>query len=558
MDEYTSQSVWQLYEKGKRYHDNIMLKDTVLKCYRFYEGDQWYGLESADENLPCYNFITPTIKYKTAMIAMNNMSITYSAQHIENQAIIDNINKFAAQKWEKLKMDSVCWDIVRAAAIAGDAYIYFYSDSLDCQVIDSTNVFLADERQPDLQKQRYIIIYERQDCDILKKIAIKNGLEPQKADEIVPDNDISQIVSTETQLEVNGDNKCSSLLFLQVKDGSLYFMRTTKNVVYQPLTKVEGLDMYPIASLIFGKKKGSARGLGEVLPLIPNQIEVNRNLVRRIINSKLTAFSRLVYSSDSVVNPGMLNEVGTALEIDTGGVSSINDKITYLSAAPMSSDAKNLTDELLNYSKELAGAGDAALGNIDPTKASGTAIIATRDQAALPLNDETASFRQFIEDVALIWFKMWSVYGFSDGLDTIVDYTQLKGINPYVRVDISSTNPFSKFARGQSVEKLFTMGAITFEEYVNLLEDDASVPKTQLLELLKNRARDAYLQFLQDGAGMAAQNGGSVSALAPNMSGGVVPVDSLSNGGADFSADTSSEQFEKQILGIDLLNQNLQ
>ena len=38
-------------------------------------------------------------------------------------------------------------------------------------------------------------------------------------------------------------------------------------------------------------------------------------------------------------------------------------------------------------------------GQIDPTQASGTAIIATRDQAALPLNEQVARYRQFVEDV---------------------------------------------------------------------------------------------------------------------------------------------------------------
>ena len=145
--------IWQLYEKGKRYHDSISLKDRVLKCYRFYEGEQWYGLENGSESLPCYNFIAPTVKYKTAMIAMNNMSITFSASDISNQEVIGFINSYTAQKWEKLKMDSVCWDIVKAAAIAGESYIYFYDGGLSSQVIYSTIIFLADEREPDLQKQ---------------------------------------------------------------------------------------------------------------------------------------------------------------------------------------------------------------------------------------------------------------------------------------------------------------------------------------------------------------------------------------------------------------------
>jgi hypothetical protein len=156
----------------------------------------------------------------------------------------------------------------------------------------------------------------------------------------------------------------------------------------------------------------------------------------------------------------------------------------------MSPDAKNLSDELLTISKDLAGAGDAALGSVNPTEASGAAIIAVRDQAALPLNEQTARFRKFAEDIARIWYRLWVVYNpsgltFEDG--TFVSSAELASLEPDVRIDVSNSSPFSKYAREQALEKLFTMGHITFEEYIESLDDDSSVPKSKLVHILKNR-----------------------------------------------------------------------
>ena len=163
-------------------------------------------------------------------------------------------------------------------------------------------------------------------------------------------------------------------------------------------------------------------------------------------------------------------------------MSTIKDAVCYLTPSSMSPDAKLLSDELLSVSKELAGAGDAALGHIDPSTASGSAIIAVRDQAALPLNEQVARFRQFAEDIAFIWYRLWSVYG-ADGIDK----KQLSRAMPDIRVDIANASPFSKYAREQALERLFSMGHITFEEYVEALDDDSSAPKSKLGNIIKKR-----------------------------------------------------------------------
>lgn len=60
-------------------------------------------------------------------------------------------------------------------------------------------------------------------------------------------------------------------------------------------------------------------------------------------------------------------------------------------------------------------------------------------------------------------------------------------MRPFIRVDATSTTPFSKYAREQALERLLEKGIIDFSEYVEALDEDSSVPKAQLISILKNR-----------------------------------------------------------------------
>ena len=157
----------------------------------------------------------------------------------------------------------------------------------------------------------------------------------------------------------------------------------------------------------------------------------------------------------------------------------------------MSPDAQALAQELVQQTRDLAGAGDAALGQVNPEKASGAAIIAARDQAALPLNEQIADFRQFVEDVASIWFELWSAYypaELSRGVYALSG-EQLRRLRVEIRIDVSPNRPYSRYAQEQALENLFQQGVITFEEYVAALDENAAAPKQKLEDILKNRQR---------------------------------------------------------------------
>lgn len=476
--------IWQKYERGLDYGRQTGRYTDAEKCWRFFEGDQWNGIKNADGDLPFYNIIRPVINYKKARIAMNSKNIHFSTVEEDGKKVLDRVNEQMRTAWEFGKMDTVCWDAVERALVAGDAYLYFPDGHFfgkeeklcRCnnrrkfvQILDGAHVFLGDEEEEDLQNQPYIILEERRLTEQICREARENGIGEQSIAAIIPDQRSEAEITTGSKTEQQAaGGKSTSLLYLERTNEGIRFCRVVKNVVYQPFRWIEGLQYYPIAAYTVNRVKGKARGYGEVLRMIPNQIEINRTLVRRSAAIKMAAFPKLVYNSEMIANVGEVDAVGAAIEL-TGAqnISSIAQAIGYIQPAPISSDAVNLEAELISNTKELAGAGDAALGNINPEQASGAAITAVQDQADIPLNREISAFTQLIEDIAIVWYHMIIAYnplGY-EGERGTANRQELEALCPSIRIDISSEIPNTVTARVNTLYNLVSSQMITFDEF---------------------------------------------------------------------------------------------
>ena len=505
--------IYDRYQKGVDWHNKNSIYSTTDKCHAFFNGDQWRYVESGGEDLPQYNFIQPVCEYKIAMVAMNNMEIVYSSENTGpmRQYFVEaceQLNKLARQKWEQKKWDAKSWDVIKQACIAGDAYVYFYNANLDFDIIDRTNIYLSDEQQADIQKQKYIIIEERRFVDDIKKEAKENGVDESDIINILDDDD------TDTQPDnVKGnekDGKCLSLLYICKKKDGIYFSRSTKTVVYQPETKVDGLKYYPIASLLWSTVRGSARGVGEVEYLIPNQIMTNKLLARRDINLKMVGFAKPVYLTDGVSNPEDIDKVGAKIGVKGPTVQRAQDAFGYINPAPIPAAASELQSEIVTMSRDLANAGDSATGNVNPEKASGAAIIAVRDQQAISTTPNVAAYKQFVEDIAIIWLDVWTAYN-PDGLSVafeedgeevsdVIPPEILAELSANIRIDISPVNPYSKYASMQFTENLVAnpmfQNTDMLQEYHDLLPDDGIIPKGKIQDIIDAR-REAETQMMQ-------------------------------------------------------------
>lgn len=506
--------VYDLYQRGVEHHNMLNMYRECEKFHNFYIGDQWHGLKAGNEELPIFNFIKPIGKYKIALIAQNQMSIVYSAMGGDTDTVTQvckMLSKFAAAQWEKSKMDTLSWKVIKNAFITGDHYLYCYDNRkpsesitqdlkprLKMRLIHKTNVYLADEQNPELNEQEYIIIAERRPVATLRKIAKRNGIPKDKIELIASDDETETQIGEDKNKEVKSDTgKCTCILFMRKTDAGIEYSRSTKYVEYEPKRTLTGLDTYPIVGMRWEEKVGSARGEGGVKYLVPNQLEVNKTAARRAIAVKRFAFPALAYDSQKITDVDKLSTVGATIPINNVASNPINNLIQYLNPAPISSDATALQSELVDRTRELEGASDAATGQIDPTKASGEAIKAARDQAAIPLNEQIASYKQLVEDIALLWYKLWVAYSpqglqvdyEDDGqrVSDVIDADVLQGLDIDIKIDVSPIDPYSKIAQQIALDHLLQAQFITFEEYVNALDDTSSVPKASLQAILKER-----------------------------------------------------------------------
>ena len=526
-DQKLQTDIWQKFELSKDYEDKKRLLQRTERNWNFFVGNQWKGLNSFGEELPVLNFIKTIVQYKISSVAQNAMTAYYS--DMENRPEVAEVykalNLYWRQCWEKSKMNEMCWRMLKSAAIQGDSYFYWHDGNTlePPQIIPNTSIHFADENIDNIQDQPYIIIEERWDLEAVKKYAKENGVSEEDIKLISADD------KTERQLYNKEEvrDKVTVLLYMTRNDnGVVETGRSTEAVIIEPLEakinqngvgQIKGnLTVYPVINYVWEALPNTARGVGEVEMLIPNQLELNKTLARRSMAVKMAAYPRLAYDATAVGNPEDLDKVGAPIAVQGGSAQSINQMIAYLNPANISSDALQLSNDLLQTTKDLAGASDYALGNINPEQASGTAIIAVRDQSQVPLNEQVSRFKQFVEDVSLLWVDLWIVFN-SDGITfeyedengqkipVALSQEDLEGLKPTVMIDVSPDNQWTKLAEQQSLDTLLQLGQITLEEYVECTPDNSSVPKGKLQQVM-NKRKAQQIQMEQQMMMQQAQN----------------------------------------------------
>lgn len=508
--------VWALYEKGRNYHRMTNIYTDTDRNYRMYNGNQWHGAKLGDVEPVQKNFIKPIVKYKVGVIHDNLYAINYSSQNFENKAfrqeaekICEMLNKKAARIWEKDKLDFKGRRITKDAAINDEGIIYVNYD-LDKQVpvneiIKKNDVYYGNENDDDIQLQPYILIRKRMPVVNAMEMARAEGLSEEKLLFIIGDNDTFEESGEAAKQEV--DNMVTVITKMWKENGTVHFSMSTRWLDIKK-DKDSGLTYYPVAHFLWEEKEGSARGEGEVRFLIPNQIEVNRTEVRRVLTVKYQAYPQKIVNTDKVANPSAINRVGGVIK--TKGSATVDDVAKIISTLPpaqMSPDVKQLQEDLIQVTRDLAGAGDIATGQVNPEDASGRAILAVQQASQSPMTEQTESYKNFIEDLAKIWLDMIIVYS-QDGIkleEEVTDpqtgqpmielvevpQTALQELQATVKVDITPKGAFDKYAQEQSIENMFQAGMFSAEKlpelktYVKLLDDDSVMPKQKLEDAIK-------------------------------------------------------------------------
>ncbi|MCI8760511.1 MAG: hypothetical protein HFJ34_05265 [Clostridia bacterium] len=507
-------TVWEEYQKGVDYNYQQQLYEKSKRNYNFYLGNQWEGAKLSGIQPITLNIIKSIVKYKVGVVKTNTYQIYFNSEICESQEdrqkvedICNMLNRYANRLWEKNSLNKTVRNCINDACIDNEGIVYFYADpnpnsnNIFCEQVNRTNIYYGNENDDDIQSQPYIIISFRRTVEEVKQEARENGISEKEIDLIVEDQDIEEQAGRDKRIN-ELSSMCLVLLKLYKKDGKVWAKKCTKLATVMRDSCLD-IDLYPVAHVLWERVKGSSRGQGEVEWLIPNQIEINKTATRRALAVKMVAFPKLVANTKYISNTKALSKVGTTIEVNEFNADDVNKVVNYLKPTAISADAYNLQRELQEETQNLAGASDTATGNVDPTKAAGKAILAVQQASQQPINEQIEAYKDFIEDIAKIWFEMLKAnsvnglvltreqkdYANNTTLEEmyVISYKELQKYDFDIRIDITPNSPFDKYAIEQSLGNLLTAGHITFEEYVKALPEDSAMPKSKLKDILKDR-----------------------------------------------------------------------
>ncbi len=507
--------IWTLYEICKNYCYRTNMFSTTDKCYRFFNDDQWNGVKLKGIEPVQLNYIKPIVKYKVGTINSNLYAAHFSSENFERQdlrksydKICEMLNKKAAKIWENDNLDLKLREISKDSAISSEGVMWSYWDkekqSPVNEVLSKTDIFFGNENEPEIQKQPYILIKRRMTVIEAKELAMKNEASSEEINNIISDK--NNIEEAGDAAKIEKDDMVTVITKLYKQNGTVHYEQATQFATIVKDTDT-GLTRYQVSHMPWEQKKGSARGEGEVRTLIPNQIEVNKTIMRRLITVKKTAYPQRIANKDKIMNPDSVDAVGGTIYVKGGQtVDDVNKVFGIVQPSQMSPDVEKLMNDLIQVTRELAGAGDIATGEVNPESASGRAILAVKQASEQPLTEQAEALKTFAEDTVRNWLDMMIVYS-EEGLSLeqeieepngekyiqVVNIPQetLRELQATVKIDITPKGAFDKYAQELSLENMFKAGMFNIQKlpelkiYVKLLDDDATMPKAKLEEAIR-------------------------------------------------------------------------
>lgn len=524
LDDIMETDIWQLYQKGQDYHRITGIYEDTDRNYRMYNGDQWGGAKLGGIEPVQKNFIKPIVKYKLSVIHDNLYRAVFSSMNYDNKAFrqtaencCELLNGYIERLWEQDKMDDKLREVTEDAAINDEGIVYIYWDEEEKrpvhQVVKKNDIYYGDENSEDIQSQPYILIRKRMSVVNAIDLAVAHGVSNDMLHFILGDNETLEETGEAAKQEV--DDRVTVVYKMYKRHGTVKFSIATR---YVDIAEDEetSLKLYPIAHMTWERKAGSARGEGEVRYLIPNQIEVNRTEMRRVLTVREQAYPMRVIDVSKVENPDAVDTVGGTIRTNGQPVDDVNKIIGTVHPAQMSNDVKELQESLIQVTRDLAGAGDTATGQVNPEAASGRAILAVQQASHAPMTAQKEKTKSIIEDISKIDLE-YLIVNSENGIDMLeevddpetgektmqmvnVPQSVWEQLQATVKIDVTPKGVYDRFALEQTLENLLTNGLFSeerfpeFETYVEALPDDAVAPK-QILEGIVKRKREERLRI---------------------------------------------------------------
>ncbi|MBQ9131241.1 MAG: hypothetical protein IJX62_02050 [Clostridia bacterium] len=502
-------TAWQQYEAGKEYKHRIGLYERVRRNERFYRGDQWSGTVS-DLPQPVFNLVRRITDYLVSAVLPGDVSISYADEKMPflehaylRSAVSDGIRLLeqnAAYRWKQEHLDQLARQALLDAAVSGDGVFYCWWDSsrkngqlfegdIRTDLVDNTNLFVADVNCGDLQSQEYLILAGRATVTSLRREAVAYGMSEKEAAGIVGDCETETQPGDLSSNELSGAEKATYLIRFFREDGEVVFEKSTRNCVLRRVHT--GLRYYPVCYFNWHPSKGCFHGSAPVSDMIANQRYINTAYAMAMKHMRDTAFSKVVYDKSRI--PEWSNQVGEAIAAMGGG--SVADAISVVGVGQMEGGYLELLDHVIQNTKAMMGATEAALGDAAANNTS--AIMVLQQASKLGLTQVRSNFCRCMGELATIWADMICTYCPPERLLAIrteegveagrADYRLLRQELLRATAVISLTDSYTPASTVSVLDKLLDGGHLDIEHYLQMLPMGTVSDRERLLKLIQTK-----------------------------------------------------------------------
>lgn len=437
--------VWTEYQQARTYQMSIGLHDKIPEFVRFFQGDQWAKPTKRTAHLPrpVFNFIEMIVNHKIANVGGTPLKLNFIAPN--DNVSSSKFTRFAHYQLKEMRQSELDAEALRDGAVKGTyAYHYYWDDSvggnrgafeggLRGQVIDPLNIFFANPREPNEQKQKWIIISSRVEVGAVKEMA-DEGVDKSL---IVSDT----VESAYNEIEQEGDELCTLLLKYFRKDGEVYFTRATKNCVVnkakplnpylteelmkkkevdtgidsQPENDLEKEDkleekkfsVYPISVGSWKLQDKSIYGRGEVESIIPNQKAINFEIAMQLLNHQELGWGKILVKRDALDGQEITNTPGEVIVDHTPGQ---NWGIQRLSGEGFTAGALGFAPQILELTRTVTNSTEVVTGDMISKDLSGRAIAQLQSEGKKATGFLQRSFMKNYEKIGIILQQFFIFY----------------------------------------------------------------------------------------------------------------------------------------------------
>lgn len=520
------ETVWALYNAGRKFNNAISLDETVKTNENFFVGKQWEGVQSNGLPTPVFNILKRDVCFVVSTITSDNLKIqaTPLAATANTHQLIEPARIFTEEceaVMERNSLVSLIREFARDAAVRGDGCLYTYWDpdydtganakgAIRTETVENNRVYFGNPNNRRVQSQPFIQIETREIVRELRKRAKENGSKDWES--INADSDNTGMDGAKLT-----DDKVTLILTMWKDDetGTVWCYESTQNCEVRKAWDT-GLRRYPIVWLNWDYVQDCYHGQAMLTGLIPNQIFINKIWAMSMLSIMTTAYPKIVFDKTRI--PKWSNRVGEAIGVTGGDVANAAKIIDPAQISPQIAQFIQLAVEQTNQN---LGATSVALGDTRPDNTS--AIIALQRAAATPSELTKQNLHKCIEDLALIYLEFMAEYYGTRTVDTetppeIVtayafsgqqapseipaefDFKQLKDMPMQMKLDVGASSYYSEIAAIQTLDNLLMQNKIDVVQYLERIPDGYVPDRRGLLNELKQRNQ----MMMQAQPGMAA------------------------------------------------------